>query len=60
MTLLEIGTGWGGLALHAAQHYGVTVTTTTISREQARYAREQVADAGLDDRITILEKDYRN
>ena len=59
MTLLEIGTGWGGLALHAAQHYGVTVTTTTISREQARYARQQVADAGLDDCITILEKDYR-
>jgi len=59
MTLLEIGTGWGGLALHAAQHYGVTVTTTTISREQARYARQQVADAGLDDCISILEKDYR-
>jgi cyclopropane-fatty-acyl-phospholipid synthase len=59
MTVLEIGTGWGGLALHAAQHYGVTVTTTTISREQARYARDLVADAGLSDRITILEKDYR-
>ncbi|MCG8437504.1 MAG: cyclopropane-fatty-acyl-phospholipid synthase family protein, partial [Pseudomonadales bacterium] len=59
MSLLEVGTGWGGLALHAARHHGVHVTTTTISREQARYAREQVARAGLTDRITILEKDYR-
>ena len=57
--LLEIGTGWGGLALHAARHYGVRVTTTTISREQARYAREQVREAGLEDRIEVLEKDYR-
>lgn len=59
MSLLEVGTGWGGLALHAARHHGVHVTTTTISREQARYAREQVARAGLTDHITILEKDYR-
>ena len=57
--LLEIGTGWGGLALHAARHYGVRVTTTTISREQARHAREQVRAAGLEDRIEVLEKDYR-
>ncbi|WP_101675155.1 SAM-dependent methyltransferase [Alloalcanivorax mobilis] len=57
--LLEIGTGWGGLALHAARHYGVRVTTTTISRQQARYAREQVRDAGLEDRIEVLERDYR-
>ncbi len=59
MEVLEIGTGWGGLAIHAAKNYGVNVTTTTISREQARYAREEVAAAGLDERITILEKDYR-
>ena len=59
MTVLEIGTGWGGFALHAARNYGVTVTTTTISREQARYAREQVTAARLDHKITILEKDYR-
>lgn len=59
MEVLEIGTGWGGLAIHAAKHYGVNVTTTTISREQARYAREEVVAAGLDNRITILEKDYR-
>ncbi|MZR62253.1 cyclopropane-fatty-acyl-phospholipid synthase family protein [Alcanivorax sp. DP30] len=59
MDVLEIGTGWGGLAIHAAKHYGVNVTTTTISREQARYAREAVKAAGLEERITILEKDYR-
>ena len=59
MEVLEVGTGWGGLAIHAARHHGVQVTTTTISREQARYAREQVASAGLADRITVLEQDYR-
>ena len=58
--LLEIGTGWGGLALHAAQHYGCRVTTTTISAEQYQYARERVEDAGLQDRITLLQKDYRD
>ncbi len=59
MEVLEIGTGWGGLAVHAARHYGVRVTTTTISREQARFAREQVRAAGLSDRIRVLEQDYR-
>ncbi|MED5388196.1 MAG: cyclopropane-fatty-acyl-phospholipid synthase family protein [Pseudomonadota bacterium] len=59
MTLLEIGTGWGGLAVHAARHYGVQVTTTTISREQARYARERVAEEGLQQQVTVLEEDYR-
>ncbi|MGB5425937.1 MAG: cyclopropane-fatty-acyl-phospholipid synthase family protein [Gammaproteobacteria bacterium] len=57
--LLEIGSGWGGLALHAARHYGCRVTTTTISREQYELARERVSQAGLDDRITVLYKDYR-
>jgi cyclopropane-fatty-acyl-phospholipid synthase len=57
--LLEIGTGWGGLALHAAKHYGCRVTTTTISREQHDYAREQIARQGLSDRITLLFEDYR-
>ena len=52
--LLEIGTGWGGLALHAAQHFGCRVTTTTISREQWRLARERVREAGLEDRIEVL------
>ncbi|HAM76381.1 MAG TPA: SAM-dependent methyltransferase, partial [Alcanivorax sp.] len=41
------------------RHYGVRVTTTTISREQARFAREQVREAGLSDRIQVLEQDYR-
>ena len=58
--LLEIGTGWGGLAIHAAQHYGCRVTTTTISRAQFEYAREQVARLGLADRITLLLEDYRD
>jgi cyclopropane-fatty-acyl-phospholipid synthase len=57
--LLEIGTGWGGLALHAAQHYGCRVTTTTISRAQYEYAREAIAAAGLEDRVTLLLEDYR-
>jgi cyclopropane-fatty-acyl-phospholipid synthase len=58
--LLEIGTGWGALAIHAAEHYGCRVTTTTISREQHDYAREQVARRGLRDRVTVLLEDYRN
>ncbi len=57
--LLEIGTGWGGLALHAAQNFGCRVTTTTISQEQYRFAVERVHAAGLADRITILRQDYR-
>ena len=59
MTLLEIGTGWGGLAIHAAKHHGAQVTTTTISREQARHARERVQAEGLEDKVTVLEEDYR-
>lgn len=58
--LLEIGTGWGGLAIHAAQKYGCRVTTTTISREQYELARERVARAGLSHRITLLLEDYRD
>jgi cyclopropane-fatty-acyl-phospholipid synthase len=57
--LLEIGTGWGGLAIHAAQHYGCRVTTTTISRAQHDYARERIEAAGLGERITLLLTDYR-
>lgn len=57
--LLEIGTGWGGLAIHAARHYGCRVTTTTISREQYELARERVERAGLGGRITLLLEDYR-
>lgn len=58
--VLEIGTGWGGFALHAARHYGCRVTTTTISRNQYELARERIAAAGLDDRITVLLEDYRD
>ena len=58
--LLEIGTGWGGLAIHAAAHYGCHVTTTTISREQYAAARERVARAGLSDKVTLLLEDYRD
>jgi cyclopropane-fatty-acyl-phospholipid synthase len=58
--LLEIGTGWGGLAIHAAKYYGCRVTTTTISREQYEFARERVERAGLGDRVTLLLEDYRD
>jgi cyclopropane-fatty-acyl-phospholipid synthase len=58
--VLEIGTGWGGFALHAAGRYGCRVTTTTISREQHAYASARVAEAGLSDRVTVLDQDYRD
>jgi cyclopropane-fatty-acyl-phospholipid synthase len=58
--LLEIGIGWGGLAIHAARKYGCRVTTTTISREQYEFARERIARAGLGERITLLLEDYRD
>jgi cyclopropane-fatty-acyl-phospholipid synthase len=58
--LVEIGTGWGGLAMHAAERYGCRVTTTTISREQHDFARDQIAARGLSDRITLLFEDYRD
>jgi len=58
--LLEIGTGWGALALHAAARYGCRVTTTTISAEQRAVARERVRAAGLDDRVEVLFEDYRD
>ena len=58
--LLEIGTGWGGLAIHAAKEYGCRVTTTTVSSEQCRLARERVSDAGLGDRIDVRLQDYRD
>ncbi|MDH3630739.1 MAG: cyclopropane-fatty-acyl-phospholipid synthase family protein [Gammaproteobacteria bacterium] len=58
--LLEIGTGWGGLAIYAARHYGCRVTTTTISREQYDTATRRVQEEGLDGKITVLFEDYRN
>ena len=58
--LVEIGTGWGGFAIHAARNYGCRVTTTTISRAQHDYAVKKIAAEGLADRITVLFKDYRD
>jgi len=58
--VVEIGTGWGGFALYAAQNHGCRVTTTTISREQYLKARERVAAAGLQDRVTVLRNDFRD
>jgi cyclopropane-fatty-acyl-phospholipid synthase len=58
--LLEIGTGWGGLAVHAAGEFGCRVTTTTISREQHALAERRVREAGLEDRVTVLLRDYRD
>lgn len=58
--LLEIGTGWGGLAVHAAGEYQSHVTTTTISRRQYDLARRRIDERGLGDRIELLERDYRD
>ncbi len=58
--VLEIGTGWGGFAIHAVQRYGCRVTTTTISAAQADYAARKIAALGLSDRITVLIQDYRD
>lgn len=57
--LLEIGTGWGALAIHAAREYGCRVTTATISPSQLAIARERVAAAGLGSRIDVQLRDYR-
>jgi len=57
--LLEIGTGWGGFAIHAAARYGCRVTTTTISRQQYDVAVRRVAEAGLSNRVSVLLEDYR-
>ncbi len=58
--VIEIGTGWGGFAIHAAKHYGVHVSTTTISDAQHAYAKAQIEKEGLTDKITLLKEDYRN
>ena len=57
--VIEIGTGWGGFAIHAATHYGCHVTTTTISEKQYQLASERIRKAGLEDRIQLLKLDYR-
>jgi cyclopropane-fatty-acyl-phospholipid synthase len=58
--VLEIGTGWGGFAIHAAQRYGCRVTTTTISAAQCDFARQRIESLGLSDRVTVLLQDYRD
>ena len=58
--LVEIGTGWGTLAIYAATNYGCRVTTTTISEEQHAHAEQRIKALGLEDRITLLKEDYRN
>ncbi|MFN0052312.1 MAG: class I SAM-dependent methyltransferase [Planctomycetales bacterium] len=58
--LLEIGTGWGGFALHAARHYGCQVTTTTISRNQFDVAQQRIDAAGLAERVRLWQRDYRD
>ncbi len=58
--LLEIGTGWGGMAMHAAGNYGCKVTTTTISENQYKMSRERVVAAKLADRVTVVKQDYRD
>ena len=58
--LLEIGTGWGSMALHAAGRYGCRVTTATLSREQYTVARERVRAAGLEERVEVVLSDYRD
>ena len=58
-SVLEIGTGWGSFAIHAAKHYGCKVTTTTISDAQYELAKERINQENLTDRITLLKDDYR-
>lgn len=57
--LLEIGTGWGSMAIFAAKEFGCRVTTTTISDEQYEYAKKRVSEEGLEDKVTLLKSDYR-
>ena len=59
-TLLEIGTGWGSFAIHAAKNYGSSITTPTISKEQFDFASARIRKAGLENKITVLQKDYRD
>jgi len=58
--VLEIGSGWGSFAMHAASNYGCRVTTTTISGDQFKLASQRISQSGLDNRVEILLEDYRN
>ncbi|MGM0594496.1 MAG: class I SAM-dependent methyltransferase [Pseudomonadota bacterium] len=59
-TLVDLGCGWGGLIIHAAQHYGITGVGVTLSKPQYEFANERIAKLGLQDRIQVLHKDYRD
>ena len=59
-SVVEIGTGWGGFAIYAAKHYDCHVTTTTISQQQYDYAKQAIIAEGLEDKITLLFRDYRD
>jgi len=58
--VIEIGSGWGGFAVHAAKHYGCRITTTTISRQQHDWAKDLFRREGIGDRVKLLFEDYRN
>jgi cyclopropane-fatty-acyl-phospholipid synthase len=58
--VIEAGCGWGGLALHMAKYYGVTVTAYNISHEQVRFASDRARAEGFEDRVRYVEDDYRN
>jgi len=58
--IIEIGTGWGAMAIYMAEQYGCQVTTTTISEEQHAYAEQKIKERGLEGKITLLKEDYRN
>ena len=58
--VVEIGTGWGAMAIYMAEQYGCQVTTTTISEEQHAYAEKKIKEHGLEDKVTLLKEDYRN
>ncbi len=57
--LLDVGCGWGSLVTYAAEQYGVTAVGVTLSSEQAVYANDLIKERGVDDRVTILQRDYR-
>jgi len=58
-SVIEIGTGWGAMAIYMAENYGCHVTTTTISEQQFQYTKQKIEEKGLQDKITLLKKDYR-
>jgi len=60
MRLLDVGCGWGGMAMHAAEHYGVEVLAVTLSRQQAEWGRKKAAERGLTDKVEIRHGDYRD